>query len=320
MKSLYKQLFASTVALAMFTSSASVAFATNDGDKRNDTTIKGSITLNGGIKVDDKLWDRWKDWSYDPAVVGTVTAKTDTTLTIKAGNSGTIYVVDASNAKVRRGNDDISFSSISVNDAVVIQGAISGNTIVATSIVTAKAGTVTKPMPNDMSGIIGTITATSDTSITIVGKNGTTYTVMTADASIWKDKNSKGGMDDLDVGDSVIIQGKVNGTSVTATNVVEVNLPQEMAHAGIRGTVTAKTVNSLTVLVSDGTSYQVDTSEVVGDEDKDDIKVGESVVVRGTVSGTSVDATSVDEVRASKGIFTRIGSFFRHFFKGDWSR
>jgi len=69
-----------------------------------------------------------------PIVGGTVTVVTSSTLTIK--NTGNVtYTVDTLNAVIVKGNATSTLSSIAVGDAVVIQGAVNGTSITATTVI-----------------------------------------------------------------------------------------------------------------------------------------------------------------------------------------
>src|ERR1700722_5977915 len=74
-----------------------------------------------------------------PAVVGTVSAVSGTTLTVTGmagpnGGSPTTYTFDASSATVTKSGQTSSVSSIAVGDTVAVQGTVSGTTVTATSI------------------------------------------------------------------------------------------------------------------------------------------------------------------------------------------
>lgn len=66
---------------------------------------------------------------------------------------------------------------------------------------------------------------------------------------------------------------------------------------GIHGTVSAVSGNTVTVTKSDGTTYTVDASSAkvskIVDLSVSDIKVGDTIGVQGTVSGTSVTAVHI---------------------------
>lgn len=282
----------------------------SDDDKNDDRR-------DGDIRKDDHS-DRWKSWMFNAGITGTVTAESNDEITVRAKNGAT-YTVDIDDAKIRYAVS--GDSSIDVGDTVFVQGVINGSNIVATVVIDADNQTEPKPSDDERrEGIIGTVTAKSGTTLTVLGKNGTTYTVAAADAKVWKNKTETTSFSSIAVGDSVVIQGSVSGSSVTAAKIHAVTLPKENNDGDIRGTVTAKSGTTITILASDGSTYTVDADEADvndrnnKDADLGDIKVGESIVVDGDVSGSTIDADVITETKTNVGFFTRVGNFFKHLF------
>lgn len=93
---------------------------------KNGTEQKPPITGNG-----------------QPVVAGTVSSINGSTIVI-TNKSGVQYTVDASSGKVVKGKDQSSLANIAVGDSVVVQGSVTGNSVVASSIMdeaqTAKKG------------------------------------------------------------------------------------------------------------------------------------------------------------------------------------
>lgn len=69
-----------------------------------------------------------------PIVLGTVSAITGNTLTV-TNKSNVTYTVDATNAKITQGSKTALISNIAVGDAVIVQGAVNGNAVVASTII-----------------------------------------------------------------------------------------------------------------------------------------------------------------------------------------
>lgn len=69
-----------------------------------------------------------------PLVLGKISAVNGNTLTITTGN-GVIYTVDATGAKILKGKDASTLSNVVVGDHAMIQGAVNGTSIVATTII-----------------------------------------------------------------------------------------------------------------------------------------------------------------------------------------
>ena len=150
------------------------------------------------------------------AAIGTVTAINGNTLTVTtimrskqptpesagtpiAQNVGlattTVYVVDASGAKIYKGSatTTVPISSVAIGDRVMVQGTVSGSSIVATVIrdgvigMRGRAfgnGTSTNPSAspiiqgNGEPVIGGTVTSISGNTITVTNKSNVTYKSM----------------------------------------------------------------------------------------------------------------------------------------------
>ena len=184
-------------------------------------------------------------------------------------------------------------------------GTATTNDTVTTSAV---AGTAAKGTGRRAPGVMGTVSSISGTTIVVAGKDGTNYTVDASTATF-----RKGGMAgtapvtvtiaDIKAGDTVGIRGTVSGTAVTATDVLDGVMPIRMGghggmgRNGVHGTVSAINGTTLTITNADGTSYTVDASKATVtktvSETVTDIKVGDTLGVEGTVSGTSVTAAHI---------------------------
>jgi hypothetical protein len=199
-----------------------------------------------------------------PAAVGTVTAISGSTLTVTDKQSNATYTVDASNATITKvtaptattgtattppakpTETTISVSGIAVGDTVMVQGTVSGTSVTATKIVDGQmfdgrggfgGGAPHGPKPAAQ----GTVTAVSGTTLTVTDKqSGTSYTVDASNATVKKIVAAVAATttaqpakptittitaSDIAVGDTVMVQGTVSGTNVTATSVTDGNFP-----------------------------------------------------------------------------------------------
>ena len=90
-----------------------------------------------------------------PVVGGAVTAVSGNTLTV-TNKSGVTYAVDATNAKVQKGNALSSVSAILVGDNVVVQGTVQGGAVAAYSVTdqgpTPTPGTTSSGQPRGAGG------------------------------------------------------------------------------------------------------------------------------------------------------------------------
>jgi hypothetical protein len=69
-----------------------------------------------------------------PVIGGSITAVSGSTLTV-TNKSNVTYTVDATNATVTKGHATSTVSSIVVGDNVIVQGAVNGNAVTASSVI-----------------------------------------------------------------------------------------------------------------------------------------------------------------------------------------
>ncbi len=176
------------------------------------------------------------------AVVGKVTAINGTTLTVlqngfrgesQNANTGATYTVDASNATVTKNNATSNLSAISVGDMVVVKGVVSGTSVTATSIRDGigprgqgrpPAGSFSAFQGNGQPIVGGTVTTVNGLSLTLTNTSNVTYTVDASNAKVIK-QGATTTVSSIGAGDHVLVQGTVNGTSVTASTVLDQGVP-----------------------------------------------------------------------------------------------
>jgi riboflavin synthase alpha subunit len=275
-----------------------------------------------------------------PGVRGTVSAVNGSTLTVTDDRTNTAYTVDASNATVQKNGSASSLSAVGVGDTVMIRGAVSGTSVTAKSIWDG-AGVGRGP------GIFGTIASVSGTTFTVTSKAGpngapaaATYTVDASNAKVTKGGNQSASVSDLAVGDSVMVQGTVNGLNVVAATVRDNperpdGKPNPIIEGDgspvLGGNVTAVNGTALTVTNKSNVAYAVDASNAKIEKagasaSLSAVAVGDSVLVQGTVNGTSIVASSVidqgtpagasagNAPKAHGGLWEGIVGFFQHLF------
>ena len=199
-----------------------------------------------------------------PDAVGTVTAVNGSTIAISGrqgfGSTSTpiTYTVDLASAKITKDNVIGTIASIAVGDNVAVQGTVNGSIITATTIRDGKNmrfGGYDKndrPKTNDQKSVIsaivgngqpviaGTISVINGSTLTITNKSNVTYTVDALAAKITQGQNAVL-IGSLSVGDSVVIQGTINGTSVVASTIIDQAKPatevvaSSQSHMGIFG-------------------------------------------------------------------------------------
>lgn len=292
-------------------------------------------------------------------IFGTVSTISGNTITVAATKgfspnspaTVTNYTVDATNATVTKNDAASTVASIVVGDSVSVKGAISGNTVTATSIRDGQ-------MMNRSQGIFGTVAAINGNTLTVTGRQGfpssdsTTLTVDAASAKITKN-NAAATVSSILVGDTVLVQGTTSGSNVAAATIWDgvtpgrgqgkgIEKPQTESSPAITGNgqpVVAGTIatingNTITITNKSNVTYTIDAASAIITQGQATIalagvKIGDAVVVQGAVNGNKVTATTIiDQTRpagATKpapgtnngnhfGFMGNIGQFFKHLF------
>ena len=224
-------------------------------DNSVQANVGASVSAQG--VVHSGMW-QGRGGMMKPAVFGTVTAISGNTITVTSKMMGprgekqgdqndnnvvqtptttpptqatTTYTVDATSATVTKNGTASSVSNIAVGDTIMAQGTLTGTNLVATSIrdvvgMGNKDKGQKPPMPapviagNGQPIVAGKITAISGSTITITNASNVTYTVDATNAKI-ANKNVLGTIANVTVGDNVVVQGTVNGNSITAYSVTD---------------------------------------------------------------------------------------------------
>jgi len=187
---------------------------------------------------------------------------------------------------------------------MLVGGGIAGYTGLAAAQ-SADTSSTTQTRPGRTPHVDGTITAIDGSTITITAEanhGGGTYSIDASGATITKD-NASAPLSSYAVGGKIWVEGTINGTSVTATKIS--NRPgfgpggmggHGKGH-GVMGTVSAVDGSTITVTDRDGTSYAVNAGSATVQKmvagALSDVAVGDRIGVQGTVSGTTVTATTI---------------------------
>lgn len=176
-----------------------------------------------------------------PAVSGVVSAVNGTSLTVQShgfgkGSATTTYTVDASSATVYKNNATSSVSAIAVNDRIIVMGTVSGTSVTAKTIRDGipmmMRGRGPDGSPNSGTGqslpfsgngepvVAGTVSSVNGSSIAITTSSNTSYAVDASSATV-KKGSATSTVSSVASGDYVIVQGQVNGSSVTASTVLD---------------------------------------------------------------------------------------------------
>ena len=212
------------------------------------TALAASITPPPGVQSEQGEGMRAGIGGFmRPVVVGTVSTMNGTTLTVSAKSFqrpatpgtaptalATTYTVDASAATVTKAGAASTVSAIAVGDTVMIQGTVTGTNVVATKINDGVMGrgafgqkpSGTKPVTPAITGngqpvVGGKVTAVSGSTVTITNASNVTYTIDATNATVTKGGVPAATLSNVVVGDTLVVQGTVNGTSVTASSVID---------------------------------------------------------------------------------------------------
>lgn len=165
---------------------------------------------------------------------GTVTAISGNTITVTtkvgpnapASKPAKTYTVDATKATVTKNGANSTVSAIAVGDTVTVQGTATGTNIVAKIIRDGLPQNDKKPGNPPVQGngqpvVAGKVTAVNGNTITITNNSNVTYSVDATSAKILSPGVQSATISNIATGDNLIIQGTVNGTSVTASTIID---------------------------------------------------------------------------------------------------
>jgi hypothetical protein len=180
-----------------------------------------------------------------PGVMGTVSSISGSSLVISSkdaatqGNStatATTFTVNAAAATVIKNGATTTLSGIAVGDTVMVEGTITGTTVVAKTIrdgagmMMEKGGmmgkrneassTMAMMQGNGQPVVAGTIASISGNSVILSTKTNLSYTIDVTSAKVLK-MGAASSVATLTTGDFVVVQGAINGTAVVATTVMD---------------------------------------------------------------------------------------------------
>ncbi len=158
-----------------------------------------------------------------------------------------------------------------------------------------------------MPGVMGAVSSINGTDLKVTDKrSGTVYAVDASKATVTKNGASSS-VSSITAGDTVMVQGATNGTSIIATAIsdgIGMTWRGRAQDRGIVGIVGSVNGTTLTITAKTGpngnasTTYTVNASTATVTKNNatallSDIAVGTTVVVRGTVSGNAITATTI---------------------------
>ncbi len=189
-------------------------------------------------------------------------------------------------------------------------------------------GNMHKGMFVHMPGVFGEVTEIDRNIITITNKKGESFSVDASIAKIMRDNNTNITLADVKIGDPLMVMGAVSGTTVSASTIFDgparfLSVKNRELRA-VSGRVTSVSGTNVTVTGKNGTNYIVDVSnaEIVKVSGKTraatsvlDLAVGDTVMVRGAVTDTTVVAKKVVDGKISEKPFRHMHGFSGNFGK-----
>ncbi|MCX6721686.1 MAG: DUF5666 domain-containing protein [Candidatus Staskawiczbacteria bacterium] len=237
----------SSVANITFTVDATKAKITKNGaaGKITDIAVGDTVVVQGTITGTNVVATTIKDGQnvtdpnrMRPNLVGKVSAISGNTITVVSQQgfrkptdaiinpSSTIFTVDASGAKIFKGDVTSAVSGITVGDTIIVQGTVTGTNVVATMIRDGQIGkdnenqALLQIQGNGQPVVAGKVSAINGSNITIVN-NSVTYTIDTITAKFIVGGQTTATISNVAVGDNLIVQGTINGNSVIASTVID---------------------------------------------------------------------------------------------------
>lgn len=184
-----------------------------------------------------------------PGVRGTVTAVSGNIITITSKGFGqnavaTTYTVDATSATFTKNGATATRADIAVGDMISAQGTLTGTNLVATTVFDGKGGMgkggrgmmggrggmrgngsstlpmIALPQGNGQPVVGGVVATISGTTFTLSNKGGASFTIDGTSATVTK-AGASSTLANIAVGDTVVVQGTVNGSAITATTIMD---------------------------------------------------------------------------------------------------
>jgi len=176
-----------------------------------------------------------------PTVSGSATGVNGNIIYL-TGTNGTSYTIDATSASIRKAGTTIAVSSILSGDSLSVRGTLTGNNVVATSIMDGVASEGSNGQAwsaNRANFSAGTITTLNNPSFTMQTST-TTVTVNTNSSTIFKNANAVASFANLAVGQRVYVNGAKDSSNyianATSVNVMAVRNTVNTANPALRNT------------------------------------------------------------------------------------
>lgn len=239
-----KKIAAAALALAAMTVSAGAAFAEDSAVPEQRPEREGMMNIfrrakrietmeaRQDVRQEARQEVREEKRAENSMIAGKVTAISGTTITIVSPKDSVSYSVDAATAAIAAGLGNNAkartIADVVVGQTIVVTGSLNGTAVTATRIAvggTVEAKTKAKEVREEMENATrGLVTAVSGTTVTLQEREGKTYTVNTATASIVKrgekDTETAATLADVTVGTMIAVEGTDTDATIAATKIV----------------------------------------------------------------------------------------------------
>jgi len=156
---------------------------------------------------------------------GVVTAISGSTITIKTEEGDTYQVLTSANSRIMKQREPIKITDIHVGDALMAGGQIDAKAktigAVFVAVLTPEQAAQAKKMRDEYgkTWTAGEVTAIKDTDITVKRRDGVSQTISVDENTSFKKHRDSITLADIQVGDRLMAQGAVKGSSFLATSV-----------------------------------------------------------------------------------------------------
>jgi hypothetical protein len=242
MKTNIKKITYTAAGLTLAASMILISSASAESDDNKTQPVQGRVNSSYNRSNEDNVRPGMK-----PGIVGKVTAVNGNTITVLSIQRGPMkkptsgnkpspaqitYTVDATNAIIKKNSATSTVSNILVGDMIMVQGTVNGTNVVAVNIRDnekdndgnewGKEGRSTSTpafVGNGQPIIAGKLITINGNTLTVTTATNLTYTVDATNAKILNGQATST-VAGLKIGDSILVQGAVSGSSVTASTVI----------------------------------------------------------------------------------------------------
>lgn len=241
-----------------------------------------------------------------PAVSGTVSAINGNNITLTA-KDGSIYTIDATNAKITKNNSVTQISNVAIGDKLLVIGSLSGTNVAATDIIDGVFKQAGLFKSNHFNGTIETIGNSSFTIDSNGHKQKNETETINIDSKTTFTKNGQvASLSDLTISQRVVVTGTRDDATDTilATNV---NIIINTAGTRFNGIIKSLSGNILIITDKNGIVYNVDAANAKIKQGKEHnvsisaLEINDKVIIFGTqASGsTNIKATLIHGLSAT---------------------